>query len=310
MITEHDFLNISGTQSDAYDFKKARLGIIGGSGLYRIENLENIVELSLKTPYGNPSNKLLIGNLNGIEVVFLARHGEKHTLNPSEIPYKANIWAMRSLNVRWLISASAVGSLKENIKPCDIVIPDQFIDRTHQRPLTYFHNGVVAHISMANPFCEILSQILSEEIKKLLPKEKEMHIGGTYLAMEGPAFSTKAESNLYRDWGCSVIGMTNHTEARLAKEAEIAYSSLSMVTDYDCWNQNSDDVSVDMVIKNLYENANFAKSIISAIAKRISSLRPSSSFHNALKNALVTPKEHVPETTKRKIKLFTDKYWI
>ena len=310
MITEHDFLKISGTQSDAYDFKKARLGIIGGSGLYRIENLENIVELSLKTPYGNPSNKLLIGNLNGIEVVFLARHGEKHTLNPSEIPYKANIWAMRSLNVRWLISASAVGSLKENIKPCDIVIPDQFIDRTHQRPLTYFQNGVVAHISMANPFCEILSQILSEEIKKLLPKEKEMHIGGTYLAMEGPAFSTKAESNLYRDWGCSVIGMTNHTEARLAKEAEIAYSSLSMVTDYDCWNQNSDDVSVDMVIKNLYENANFAKSIISAIAKRISSSRPSSSFHNALKNALVTPKEHVSEKTKSKIKLFTDKYWI
>ena len=310
MITEHDFLNISGTQSDAYDFKKARLGIIGGSGLYRIENLENIVELSLKTPYGNPSNKLLIGNLNGIEVVFLARHGEKHTLNPSEIPYKANIWAMRSLNVRWLISASAVGSLKENIKPCDIVIPDQFIDRTHQRPLTFFQNGVVAHISMANPFCEILSQILSEEIKKLLPKEKEMHIGGTYLAMEGPAFSTKAESNLYRDWGCSVIGMTNHTEARLAKEAEIAYSSLSMVTDYDCWNQNSDDVSVDMVIKNLYENANFAKSIISAIAKRISSSRPSSSFHNALKNALVTPKEHVSEKTKSKIKLFTDKYWI
>ena len=301
---------MSGTQSDAYNFKKARLGIIGGSGLYRIENLENIVELSLKTPYGNPSNKLLIGNLNGIEVVFLARHGEKHTLNPSEIPYKANIWAMRSLNVRWLISASAVGSLKENIKPCDIVIPDQFIDRTHQRPLTFFQNGVVAHISMANPFCEILSQILSEEIKKLLPKEKEMHIGGTYLAMEGPAFSTKAESNLYRDWGCSVIGMTNHTEARLAKEAEIAYSSLSMVTDYDCWNQNSDDVSVDMVIKNLYENANFAKSIISAIAKRISSSRPSSSFHNALKNALVTPKEHVSEKTKSKIKLFTDKYWI
>ena len=303
-------MNISGSQSDAYDFKKAKLGIIGGSGLYRIENLENIVELSLDTPYGKPSNKLLIGNLFGIEVVFLARHGEKHTLNPSEIPYKANIWAMRSLNVRWLISASAVGSLKENIKPCDIVIPDQFIDRTHQRPLTFFQNGVVAHISMANPFCEILSQILSEEIKKLLPKEKEMHIGGTYLAMEGPAFSTKAESNLYRDWGCSVIGMTNHTEARLAKEAEIAYSSLSMVTDYDCWNQNSDDVSVDMVIKNLYENANFAKSIISAIAKRISSSRPSSSFHNALKNALVTPKEHVSEKTKSKIKLFTDKYWI
>jgi len=303
-------LNISGTQSDSYDFKKARLGIIGGSGLYRIDNLENIVELSIETPYGKPSNKLLVGNLFGIEVVFLARHGENHTLNPSEIPYKANIWALRSLNVRWLISASAVGSLKEDIKPCDIVIPDQFIDRTHQRPLTFFSNGAVAHISMANPFCEILSHILAQEIQKILIKEKKLHIGGTYLAMEGPAFSTKAESNLYRDWGCSIIGMTNHTEARLAKEAEIAYSSLSMVTDYDCWNQNCESVSVEMVIENLQENANFAKSIISAAAKRISSTRPSSSFHNSLKNALVTGKEHVSDKTKNKIKLFTKKYWL
>jgi len=310
MITEHDFLNISGTQSDAYDFKKARLGIIGGSGLYRIDNLENIIELRLNTPYGKPSDKLLKGNLFGIEVIFLARHGENHTLNPSEIPYKANIWALRSLNVRWLISASAVGSLRENIKPCDIVLPDQFIDRTHQRPLTFFSNGVVAHISMANPFCENLSQILSQEIKKLLTKEKKLHIGGVYLAMEGPAFSTKAESNLYRDWGCSIIGMTNHTEARLAKEAEIAYTSLSMVTDYDCWNQNCESVSVEMVIQNLQENANFAKSIISAAAKKISSSRPSSSFHNSLKDALVTPKEYVSDSTKRKISLFTDKYWL
>ena len=309
MITEHDFLNISGTQFDAYDFNKAKLGIIGGSGLYKIDNLENIVELSLDTPYGKPSNKFLIGNLFGMEIVFLARHGENHSLNPSEIPYKANIWAMRSLNVRWLISASAVGSLQENIKPCDIVIPDQFIDRTHQRPLTFFNNGIVAHISMANPFCEVLSQIMSQEIEKILNKAKKLHIGGTYLAMEGPAFSTKAESNLYRAWGCSIIGMTNHTEARLAKEAEIAYASLSMVTDYDCWNQDCENVSVEMVIENLQENANFAKSIISIVAKRISSMRPASSFHNALENALVTPEEYVPKKTKSKVKLFTDKYW-
>ena len=310
MITQHDFLNISGTQSDAYDFKKARLGIIGGSGLYRIDNLENIIELRLDTPYGKPSNKLLIGNLFGIEVVFLARHGENHTLNPSEIPYKANIWALRSLNVRWVISASAVGSLKEDIKPRDIVLPDQFIDRTHQRPLTFFTNGVVAHISMANPFCDILSHMLSQEIEKLLTKEKKLHIGGTYLAMEGPAFSTRAESNLYRDWGCSIIGMTNHTEARLAKEAEIAYSSLSMVTDYDCWNQNCESVSVEMVMENLQENANFAKLIILAAAKRISLSRPLSPFHDSLKDALVTPKEHVPDKTKSKINLFTNKYWL
>ncbi len=309
MITQHDFLKMSETQSDTYDFQKARLGIVGGSGLYRIDNLENIVEVSLDTPYGKPSNKLLIGNLFGLEVVFLARHGENHTLNPSEIPYKANIWALRSLNVRWLISASAVGSLKENIKPCDIVIPDQFIDRTQQRPLTFFTNGVVAHISMANPFCEILSHILSEETEKLLNKEKKLHIGGTYLAMEGPAFSTKAESNLYRNWGCSIIGMTNHTEARLAKEAEIAYTSLSMVTDYDCWNKNCESVSVEMVINNLQENANFAKSIISAAAKRISSSRPYSPFHDSLKDALVTPKEHVIDKTRNQIHLFTKKYW-
>jgi len=309
MISQHDFLDVSGTQLDAYDFKNARLGIIGGSGLYRIENLKNIVELSLDTPYGKPSNNFLIGNLHGIDIVFLARHGENHTLNPSEIPYEANIWAMRHLNVRWLISASAVGSLKENIKPCDIVIPDQFIDRTHQRPLTYFKDGVVAHISMAKPFCETLSQILSREIEKLLTNDKKLHLGGTYLAMEGPAFSTRAESNLYKEWGCSIIGMTNHTEARLAKEAEIAYSSLSMVTDYDCWNQNCDNVSVDMVIENLQENANFAKLIISSAAKTISSLRPSSSFHNALKDALVTSKDYVSDETRNKIKLFTDKYW-
>jgi len=310
MITKHDFLNISGTQSDAYDFTQARLGIVGGSGLYKIDNLENVIELSLDTPYGKPSNKLLIGNLFGIEVVFLARHGENHTLSPSEIPYRANIWALRSLNVRWLISASAVGSLKESIKPCDIVIPDQFIDRTHQRPLTFFTNGVVAHVSMANPFCGVLSQILSQEIEKLLTKQKKLHIGGTYLAMEGPAFSTRAESNLYRQWGCSIIGMTNHTEARLAKEAEIAYSSLSMVTDYDCWNQNCESVSVEMVIKNLQENANFAKSIISAAAQKIALSRPSSLFHNSLKDALVTKKDHVPDETKTKIKIFTDKYWL
>ena len=310
MITTHDFLNISGTKSDPCDLTKARLGIIGGSGLYRLENLENIVELIVETPYGKPSDKLIIGNIFGIEIVFLARHGENHTLNPSEVPYKANIWALRSLNVRWLISASAVGSLIENIKPCDIVLPDQFIDRTHQRPLTFFTGGVVAHISMANPFCGNLSQILFQEIEKLLTKGKKLHKGGTYLAMEGPAFSTRAESKLYKDWGCSIIGMTNHTEARLAKEAEIAYSSLSMVTDYDCWREDCESVSVEMVIENLQENANFAKSIISAAAKKISLLRPSSQSHDSLKDALVTPKEYVTDKIKNKISLFTNKYWV
>ena len=287
----------------------ARLGILGGSGLYNIEELENVQELCIKTPFGDPSDKLRLGLLGGMEVVFLARHGRHHTFAPSDIPYKANIWALRSLGVRWILSPSAVGSLQEEIRPLDMVIPDQFIDRTHQRPITFFCDGVVAHVTMADPFCPTLSRILAEEGEKLMTEGRQIHRGGTYLAMEGPAFSTRAESKLYRSWGCSVIGMTNHTEARLAREAEIAYASLSMATDYDCWHQNHEKVTVEMVIENLKANAILGAKIVEATAKIISSIRPESSAHHALRDGLMTHKDKVTEQTRKKIDIFTKPYW-
>ena len=287
----------------------ARLGVLGGSGLYRMDCLTNNQELDIETPYGNPSDKLIIGELEGMEVVFLARHGRNHTYSPTEVPYQANIWALRSLGVRWIISPSAVGSLQEQVRPLDIVIPDQFIDRTHQRPLTFFSQGVVAHITMADPFCQTLSKVVADIGEELMPDGRQLHRGGIYLAMEGPAFSTRAESNLYRSWGCKVIGMTNHTEARLAREAEIAYTSLSMVTDYDCWHESHESVTVEMVIDNLKVNAELGSKIVKFAAKRISSLRPTSQSHTCLKDGLMTSKANVPIATQEKIKLFTNNYW-
>ena len=291
------------------DLSKARLGVLGGSGLYSIEDLNDIREIDISTPYGKPSDKLRLGKIGDTEVVFLARHGRDHTLLPSEVPYQANIWAMKSLGVKWIISASAVGSLKEEIKPLDLVIPDQFIDRTNQRPSTFFGGGMVAHVSMAEPICSNLSKIITEVTMPIISGERTLHVGGTYLCMEGPAFSTKAESNFYRSFNCSVIGMTNHSEARLATEAEIAYVSLSMSTDYDCWHPDHDDVTVDMIISNLHSNASIAKKIISQAAKVIGEIRPSSSAHESLKYALLTDKKKVPDSTLKKIELFTEKYW-
>ncbi len=289
--------------------QNARLGVLGGSGLYNIDELNNVQELTIKTPFGDPSDQLRLGNLGGMEVVFLARHGRHHTYTPTDIPYRANIWAMKSLGVRWILSPSAVGSLKEQIRPLDIVVPDQFIDRTHQRPVTFFTEGAVAHVTMADPFCPTLSRILAEEGERLMPEGRQLHRGGTYLAMEGPAFSTRAESNLYRSWGCAVIGMTNHTEARLAREAEIAYSSLSMATDYDCWHEKEDNVSVNMVLENLRANAALASKIVASTAQKLASLRPSSPAHQALRTGLMTAKEMVPSETRTKLDLLTNQYW-
>jgi 5'-methylthioadenosine phosphorylase len=286
-----------------------KIGVFGGSGFYNIEELEDIEEIKIDTPFGKPSDSFRLGKINGNEVVFLARHGRKHSYTPSEVPYRANIWAMKSLGVKWIISASAVGSLKNEIRPLDMVLPDQFIDRTHSRPTTFFGNGVVAHVSMANPFCEKLTNILAEAAKPLMNEGRKLHVGGTYLCMEGPAFSTKAESNFYRNMDCSVIGMTNHTEARLSMEAEIAYVSLSMSTDYDCWHEEHDDVTVEMIVKNLNSNAELAKKIIISSTQVIGQLKPSSESHTALKDALLTHKEEVPTETLQKIKLFVEKYW-
>ena len=289
--------------------KESRLGVIGGSGFYSIDKIECHEEIEIDTPYGKPSDSIRLFKIGNLEIAFIARHGRTHRLNPTEVPYKANIWALRSIGVRWIIAPSAVGSLQEQIRPLDIVIPDQFIDRTHKRPATFFNEGAVAHVTMADPFCRILSGILSNVGEKNIPGGRQLHKGGIYLAMEGPAFSTRAESNLYRSWGCSIIGMTNHTEARLAKEAEIAYSSLSMVTDYDCWHQTHQEVSVEMVLKNLRANTKVANKIVCEIAKVIDKERPESNSHFSLKDGLITQKENIPNFTKEKLKIFTDSYW-
>jgi 5'-methylthioadenosine phosphorylase len=295
--------------SASTELPTARLGVLGGSGLYAMDGLEDVRELDLDTPYGRPSDSLRIGRIGDLEVVFLARHGRHHTFTPTEVPYRANIWALRSLGVRWILSVSAVGSLQEQYRPLDMVVPDQFIDRTHQRPLSFFGEGVVAHVTVADPYCAALSRILEDVGDSLMPEGRRLHRGGTYLCMEGPAFSTRAESELYRSWGCSVIGMTNHTEARLAREAEIAYATLAMVTDYDCWHTEHASVTVEMVIENLRANAALAQEIVRAAAQRVGVQRPASKAHQALRHALMTPVDSVPAATRRKVDLLTTPYW-
>ena len=295
--------------SPGLDLSQARLGVLGGSGLYAMDGLEDIQEIVVDTPYGPTSDSLRLGRLGDLEVVFLARHGRHHSLSPTEVPYQANIWALRSLNVRWILSVSAVGSLQPEHEPLDMLVPDQFIDRTQQRPLSFFGQGAVAHVTLADPFCPVLSRVLADVGESLMPADRSLHRGGTYLCMEGPAFSTRAESELYRSWGCAVIGMTNHSEARLAREAEIAYTTLAMVTDYDCWHQDHEAVTVEMVIENLRSNAALAQTIVRATAERVGAIRPTSSSHQALRNALMTPKEQVPGECRRRIDLFTSPYW-
>ena len=295
--------------SASAELPTARLGVLGGSGLYAMDGLEDVRELDLDTPYGRPSDSLRIGRIGDLEVVFLARHGRHHTFTPTEVPYRANIWALRSLDVRWILSVSAVGSLQEQYRPLDMVVPDQFIDRTHQRPLSFFGEGVVAHVTVADPYCGALRRILEDVGDSLMPEGRRLHRGGTYLCMEGPAFSTRAESELYRSWGCSVIGMTNHTEARLAREAEIAYATLAMVTDYDCWHTEHASVTVEMVIDNLRANAALAQEIVRAAAQRVGVQRPASKAHQALRHALMTPVDSVPAATRRKVDLLTTPYW-
>jgi 5'-methylthioadenosine phosphorylase len=295
--------------SASAELPTARLGVLGGSGLYAMDGLGDVRELDLDTPFGRPSDSLRIGRIGDLEVVFLARHGRHHTFTPTEVPYRANIWALRSLHVRWILSVSAVGSLQEQFRPLDMVVPDQFIDRTHQRPLSFFGEGVVAHVTVADPYCGALSRILEDVGDSLMPEGRRLHRGGTYLCMEGPAFSTRAESELYRSWGCSVIGMTNHTEARLAREAEIAYATLAMVTDYDCWHTEHASVTVEMVIDNLRANAALAQEIVRAAAQRVGVQRPASKAHQALRHALMTPMDSVPAATRRKVDLLTTPYW-
>lgn len=287
---------------------QAKIGIIGGSGLYKMEALQQVEEITIDTPFGSPSDALIVGKLEGTTVAFLARHGRNHHLLPSELPFRANIYAMKQLGVEFIISASAVGSLKEEVKPLDLVVPDQFIDRTKNRVATFFGEGLVAHIAFGDPVCANLASIVAEAVDSLNLPEVNLHRGGTYVCMEGPAFSTKAESNLYRSWGATVIGMTNLTEAKLAREAEIAYATLALVTDYDCWHPDHDSVTVEMVIANLQRNAINAQKVIQETVKRISANPPESAAHSALKYSLLTALDKVPQATLQKLELLLEKY--
>lgn len=285
-----------------------QIGIIGGSGLYQMEALKDVENIHVETPFGAPSDALIMGTLDGVRVVFLARHGRGHHLLPSELPFRANIYAMKSLGVEYLISASAVGSLQESIKPLDMVVPHQFIDRTTRRISTFFGDGILAHIGFGDPVCLALAEVLSDAIAHLHLPDVSLHQGGTYVCMEGPAFSTKAESNLYRSWGASIIGMTNLTEAKLAREAEIAYSTLAMVTDYDCWHPDHDHVTVEMIIGNLQKNATNAQAVIRETVQRLAHTPPVSSAHHALKSALFTQPAAMPDETKAKLQILLQKY--
>jgi 5'-methylthioadenosine phosphorylase len=285
-----------------------KIGIIGGSGLYKMSALTDVEEMTIETPFGNPSDNLIVGKLGDSKVAFLARHGRNHHLTPSEVPYRANIYAMKQIGVEYLISASAVGSLQAEVKPLDFVLPDQFLDRTKSRQSTFFGEGIVGHIAFGDPVCHQLADVLAASIKGLNLPDVILHQGGTYICMEGPAFSTKAESNMYRMLGGKVIGMTNLPEAKLAREAEIAYATLAMATDYDCWHPDHDSVTIELVIANLQKNALNAQEVIKEAVKRLTANLFVSEAHSALKYAILTPMDKVPAATKQKLELLLKKY--
>ncbi len=280
------------------------IGIIGGSGLYDMADLKDREEVPLTTPFGDPSGPYVAGTLCGRRVAFLARHGAGHRILPSELNFRANIYGFKLLGVERIFSASAVGSLKEEYRPQDIVIPDQFMDRTKARASTFFGRGLAAHISFAHPVCGQLSAIAYEAAKA---SGARAHLGGTYVCMEGPQFSTLAESRLYRSWGMDVIGMTNLQEAKLAREAEICYTTLALVTDYDCWHPDHDQVTVDMIVANLMQNARTAQRIIADAVSRVPAAR-SCECGSALATAIITNPAAIPAETKRDLAPIIGKY--
>jgi 5'-methylthioadenosine phosphorylase len=285
--------------------EKAQIGIIGGSGLYQMDGLTDVREISVETPFGKPSDNFILGTLEGSRVAFLARHGRGHRLMPTELPFRANIYAMKLLGVERIISASAVGSLQERHAPMDIVIPDQFFDRTRGRVSTFFGEGVVAHISFAHPVCESLGGVLAGAGES---SGIRIHRGGTYLCMEGPAFSTLAESRLYRSWGMDVIGMTNLQESKLAREAEICYSTMALVTDYDCWHPDHDAVTVEMIIEYLNKNSANAQVIIRDAVRRLATTPRDCKCGGALRHAILTQPAAIPAETKKKLAAIIGKY--
>ena len=280
------------------------IGIIGGSGLYDMAELTERDEVTLTTPFGDPSGPYIVGTLRGRRVAFLARHGMGHRLMPSELNFRANIFGMKMLGVGSILSASAVGSLREDFKPLDIVVPDQFFDRTRGRISTFFGRGLVAHVAFAHPLCGVLSAIVAESAESV---GATVHRGGTYVCMEGPQFSTVAESNAYRQWGMDVIGMTNLQEAKLAREAEICYVTIALVTDYDCWHPAHDSVTVDLIIRNLTQNAETARQLIADAVTRVPSAR-TCPCASALATAIITRPDVVPAETKRELAPIVGKY--
>jgi 5'-methylthioadenosine phosphorylase len=284
--------------------EQVQIGIIGGSGLYDMADVTDRKEVTVKTPFGEPSGAYVIGTLRGQRVAFLSRHGAGHRLSPSELNFRANIFGMKLLGVEYILSASAVGSLKQEYKPLDIVIPDQFIDRTRGRISTFFGRGLVGHVAFAHPFCKILSEVALGSGRAA---GATIHQGGTYVCMEGPQFSTLAESKLYRSWGAEIIGMTNLQEAKLAREAEICYTTIALVTDYDCWHPDHDSVTVEMIIANLTQNAQTAQQIIAGAVDRLPFDR-TCECASALKYALITRPDAIPPETARDLAPIVGKY--
>jgi 5'-methylthioadenosine phosphorylase len=280
------------------------IGIIGGTGLYQMEGFTDVREVAVDTPFGPPSDSLMLGQLEGRPVAFLPRHGRGHRILPHELNFQANVFAMKALGVEFLLSVSAVGSLKEAYAPLDMLVPDQLIDRTQQRRSTFFGRGLVAHVAFAHPFCRVLSKLMAEGCVEAGAKH---HVGGTYVCIEGPQFSTYAESQLYRTWGADVVGMTNLQEAKLAREAEICYATLAMVTDYDCWHPEHDAVTADSVMKVLAQNVATARAVLRAVTRRLPVPRECECEH-ALRHALLTPAELVPEALKRELAPIVGRY--
>jgi len=284
-----------------------KIGIIGGSGLYQMPELQNVREQAVETPFGDPSDAFIIGELDGVTVAFLPRHGRGHKLTPSELPFRANIYAMKLLGVEYILSVSAVGSLQEQYAPTDFVIPDQFFDRTRARAheSTFFGEGIVGHVTFAHPVCSELGDILEGSCRDAGVKT---HRGGTYVCMEGPAFSTKAESNVYRQWGMDIIGMTNLQEAKLAREAEIAYATLALVTDYDCWHEGHDDVTVNMVVEYLNKNVRNAQIVLKDAVRKVADKKTPNQYADAIKNAIFTAPANWPAETAKKLDAIIGKY--
>jgi len=289
--------------------ERVEVAVVGGTGVYKVEGLSLLRELDLTTPFGKPSSKIFIGTLGSMRIAFIARHDTCHRLLPSEIPFRANIYALKMLGVKYMLSFGACGSLKEEIRPMDVVVVDQFIDNTKLRVPTFFGNGIIAHVPLGDPVCPAFSSIVKEAVEKVKKPESKLHPEGTYVCIEGPSFSTKAESQMYRSWNGSVIGMTACTEAKLAREAEIAFACVALVTDYDCWHPDHEHVTVELVLSNLKQNGDFAQALIKQL---VSSLDPKnlpvSKAHSALHSAILTPKGHIPQEIKTNLKHIIGKY--